>query len=65
MSSFQDLGFFIHNNPEATEAEVQTSYAHAALNYQRESIQVVNFQDCVDLKIYYMRTFDLCNLGIS
>ena len=26
MSSFQDVGFFVHNNPEA---EAKMSYAHA------------------------------------
>ena len=33
MSSFQDSGFFVHNN---LEAEVKWSYAHAALNYKTE-----------------------------
>ena len=33
MSSFQDSGFFVHNNPGA---EVKRSYAHAALNYHTE-----------------------------
>ena len=31
MSSFQDLGAFVHNNPEA---KAKRSYAHAALNYK-------------------------------
>ena len=31
MSSFQDLGVFVQNNPEA---EAQRSYAHDALNYK-------------------------------
>jgi len=31
MSSFQDLGFFVCNNPEA---EAQRSSAQAALNYK-------------------------------
>jgi len=29
MSSFQDLGFSVHNNPEA---KAQRIFAHAALN---------------------------------
>ena len=33
MSPFQDLGVFVHNNPEA---EAQRSYAHAALNDKTE-----------------------------
>ena len=33
MSSFQDLGFFVHNNPEE---EAQTSYGNAALNYKTD-----------------------------
>ena len=33
MLSFQDLEYFIHNNPEA---EAQRSYAHAALNDKTE-----------------------------
>ena len=31
MSSFQDLGFFVDNNPET---ETQMSYGHASLNYK-------------------------------
>ena len=33
MSSFQDLGVFVHINPEA---EAQRSYAHAAFNNKTE-----------------------------
>ena len=33
MSSFQDYGVCVHNNPEA---EAKNSYAHAALNYKTE-----------------------------
>ena len=33
MLSFQDLGFFVNNNPEA---EAQRSYAHVALNDKTE-----------------------------
>ena len=33
MSSFQDLGVFIHNNPET---EAQMSSAQAALNYKTD-----------------------------
>ena len=37
MSSFQDYGFYVYNNPET---EAQSSYAHVALKdeTQRESI---------------------------
>ena len=33
MSSFQEICFFVHNNPEA---ESQRRYAYAALNYKTE-----------------------------
>jgi len=33
MSSFQDLGFFVHNN---LETEAQRSFAQAALNHKTE-----------------------------
>ena len=41
MSSFQDLGVFVHNNPQA---EVQRRYAHAGLNDkpERESMRVTS-----------------------
>lgn len=39
MSTFQDLGFFLYNNPEA---EAQRSYAYAALNYKTERVYARN-----------------------
>ena len=46
MSSFQDLGFFVHNN---TKTEAQRSYAHAALNdiTERESMRVTHLGFCL------------------
>ena len=40
MSSFQDLGVFVDNNPET---EAQMSYARAALNYKTEREHARNY----------------------
>ena len=40
MSSFYDLGVFVHNNPEV---DAQRSYAHAVLNDKIEKELTSNF----------------------
>ena len=39
MSSFQDLGVSVHNNPEA---EAEKSYVHVALNDKTESSSILS-----------------------
>ena len=49
MSSFQDLGVFVHNNPEA---EAQRSYAHALSLSCNSTIFVLTESSDEILKVY-------------
>ena len=56
MSSFQDLGVFVHNNPGS---EAQRSYAHSALNQKTEKDHARNSSGFMPQDYYEQKTLNL------